>query len=301
MPFQSYEHLLQSTSNGNTFRFDYTFLMPFTPIQNRWYDTSAMLQKNTNQNLFSGTARTWTTCTGSAGNGTEVFGMPSGPSVSPATKHLVTVGANPNFTGATITLVDIQGYWNRINTNSTVSQALSGTPSLRYANGEGCRMYLVSTTAVGVGNPGLTVSYTNQAGVTGRSLDGTVFLANSGPLASHILHSNVSSNTIVVSPSGIAPFLPLQAGDWGVQNVSSVQLTGTAYTGSGLAALVIARPIITFYSVQSTIYQDKDYFTTIPSLPRIRDNACLVWLVNPYGAAPASTGMINGHIDYAWA
>lgn len=45
----------------------------------------------------------------------------------------------------TLMLVDLQGYWPGISNNTTSAQTLVGTPSLRYANGAGCRLYWVQT------------------------------------------------------------------------------------------------------------------------------------------------------------
>jgi hypothetical protein len=110
-------------------------------------------------------------------------------------------------------LVDMQGYWPEISLSTNTLQSLSGTPTLRYTNGEGCRMYMVTTTAPTTGTPSLTVSYTNQAGTSGRSLGRTTALTASA-IQQHILHSGNAANNI-------GPFLPLAAGDYGVQNVAS--------------------------------------------------------------------------------
>jgi hypothetical protein len=292
MAFQAFDHLVQKMTTGNNFRWDWGIFNPAALAISRWYDLSRGVRSGPN-NTYPGTALTWVDCNESTGNGTETFGLPHGGNVSTATKHVINAGALGTTATAVgdLLLVDMQGYWPGIALNSASSQSLSGTPTLRYTNGEGCRMYMVSTTAPTTSTPTVSVSYTNQAGTSGRSLGRTVALTASA-IQTHILHSGSAANNI-------GPFLPLAAGDYGVQNVASVQLSG-AMGGSGVAALVIARPLLTVPITVGSTMVDRDLISFVPGNPLIKDGACLAWLFYTR-AATAAGSSFYGYIDYAWA
>ena len=104
----------------------------------RWYDFSG-LGGFPVANAWAGTALAWTSCNESAGNGTQIFGMPHGGNVSTDTKHVLNVSALTGVaTGVpgVLMLVDLQGYWPGISNNLNTAQTLTGTPTLRYANGK---------------------------------------------------------------------------------------------------------------------------------------------------------------------
>jgi hypothetical protein len=295
MAFQSLDHLIQKMSGGNHFRYDFGFhtgTSGFTA--SRWYDLSRGHRSGAN-NTYPGTASAWVTCDESTGNGTGVFGILHGGNKTPATKHVINTGAfsGPATSGGTGTLllVDMQGYWPGVALNSASSQALSGTPTLRYTNGEGCRLYLATTTAPTTGTPSVSISYTNQTGTPGQSLGATVNLTASA-IQQHILHTGIAAGNY-------GPFLPLADGDYGVQNVASVQLSG-AMGGSGVAALVLARPILSIPLTVGSVMVDRDLLTGTPGLPLIKDGACLTWLYYSTAATAGST-TFTGYIDFAWA
>ena len=187
-------------------------------------------------NTFAGTALNWTSCNETLGNGTNIFGIQHSGNVSPDTKHIMNVSAiTAVATGvpAQLMLVDLQGYYPGINMNVATSQTLVGTPTLRYANGAGVRAYLVTNTTTGATAHNLSVSYTNQAGTSGRTLPVAVSCTASS-IAPHISHSGTAANNY-------GPFLPLDSGDTGIRSVQSVQLS--AASGAGTASLVLARPL----------------------------------------------------------
>ncbi len=292
MAFQSLDHLIQRMSGENHFRYDWAYqtgASAFTAA--RWYDISRGHRSGAN-NTYPGTALTWVTCDEATGNGTETFGMLHGGNKSPATKHVINAGG---FGGVAtgvgfLLLVDMQGYWPGISLSANTLQTLSGTPSLRYTNGEGCRLYTVTTTAPTTGTPNLSVSYTNQAGTPNRSLGSTVSLTASA-VQQHILHSGTAADNQ-------GPFLPLASGDYGVANVASVQLSA-AMGGSGVAALVLAKPILSIPLTTGAVMVDRDLLTATPGLPLIKEGACLTWLYYST-AATAAGATFMGYIDFAW-
>lgn len=291
MAFQSLDHMIQRVSGGNFYRWDWTAVTSAAFTASRWYDMSAMMRTQP-ANAWAGTALAWRTCDESTGNGTQIFGMPHGGNVITATKHVITatgLGSASTAIGA-LQLIDMQGYWPGISTNSASAQTLTGTPSLRYTNGAGCRLYWVQTVAAGATPHNIALSYTNTAGTPGQALGRTVSMTASA-IANHVSHSGTAAGNI-------GPFLPLADGDTGVQNVASV--TMSAASGAGTGALVLARPLLTIPLTSAFVLSERDCISMLPSLPQIRDGACLSWMFYAY-AATGATSNIHGHVDFGWA
>lgn len=292
MGFSSLDDLVNEiTTNGKFNRADWnkvTGASTFTA--GRWYDFSGFGGTPV-ANGFNGTALTWTSCNETTGNGTTIFGIPHGGNVSTDTKHLLNMSALTGVaTGvpAQLMLIDLQGYWPGITNNSFSVQTLSGTPTLRYTNGAGCRLFWVQTSASGATAQNITLSYSNTTPTSGRSLPVTVAMTASA-IAQHISHSGTASNNY-------GPFLPLASGDTGVSNVASVTFSA-ANTGTG--ALCLARPLITLPLATTSVSAERDLLNQLPSLPRIIDGACLVWLYFAGGATAASTNFY-GSLDFGW-
>lgn len=291
MAIQSIDQLVAAISAGKTTRYDFNKITGGSAYTaGRWYDFS-MLGGSPIANAWAGTALAWKTCDEATGNGTQIFGMRHGGNVSTDIKHLLNMNAwSTAATGVpgTLMLVDLQGYWPGISNNTSSAQTLTGTPSLRYANGAGCRLYWVQTSAAGATPQNIALSYTDQSANTGNTLPVTVAMTASG-IAGHISHSGVAANNY-------GPFLPLASGDSGVQNVASVTFSA-ANTGTG--ALCLARPIAQITLSVSGLMTEKDLLNQIPSLPRIYDGACLVWLWGA-GAATAASTTFAGGLETVW-
>jgi hypothetical protein len=133
------------------------------------------------------------------------------------------------------------------------------------------------------------MSYTNSASTAGRTLPVTVSCTASA-ITPHITHSGTAANNY-------GPFLPMASGDLGVQSVQSVQLS--AASGAGTAALVLYKPIFTIPLTTATVASERDFVNQIPSLPQIKDGACLTWLLFS-GAAVASSSNFYGSVEFGW-
>lgn len=257
----------------------------------RWYDMSS-LGGWPIANAYAGTALAWTSCNELTGNGTQIFGLPHGGNVSTDTKHAAlasAICAVATGVPSWIQWVDLQGYWPGISNNTISAQTLTGTPTLRYASGAGCRLYAVQTATAGATAQNIALSYTDQAGNTGNALPVTV-AATASAIAPHIFHSGTAANNY-------GPFLPLASGDSGVQNVASVTMSAA---NTGTFALCLARPIghpipITTLGVAG----EREYFSQAPSLPRIVDGACLIPLIFTGAAVAASTSFF-GTYEAQW-
>ena len=286
MAIQSIDQLVSAISTGQTTRYDWNKITGGSAYAaGRWYDGS-MLGALPIANAWAGTALNWVSCNESTGNGTQVFGIPHGGNVSPLVKHLLNMnawGTAATSVPGTLMLVDLQGYYPGISNNTTSAQTLVGTPTLRYTNGEGCRMYWVQTAAAGATAQNIALSYTDQAGNTGNALGATVAMTASG-IAGHISHAGTAANNY-------GPFLPMASGDTGVRSVQTVTFSA-ANTGTG--ALCIARPLAQITLSVAGLMTEKDLLNQIPSLPVIKDGACLVWLYGAGAATAASTTFAGG-------
>lgn len=293
MAITSQDALIAAFSAGQFNRYDWNKITGAAAYTaGRWYDLSSLGGVPV-ANSFPGTSLAWVTCTESAGNGTDKFGMYHGGDVSTSIKHLVNmfaVTAVATGVPAVLMLCDMQGYWPGINMNVNTAQNMTGTPTLRYSGGAGCRLFLVARATTGATAHNIACSYTNQAGTTGRTLPVTV-AATASAIVPHIVHSGTAA-------SNYGPFLPLASGDTGVQNVASVTLSAASGTAS-TAALVLTRPLATLPITTLGVAAERDLLNQLPSLPRVYDGACLHWLLFA-GAAVAASTNFYGAAETVW-
>lgn len=154
----------------------------------------------------------------------------------------------------------------------------------------------VAQTAPTLGGPNLTASsYTNSAGTTTRAFQGTPNMgAAADAYATRILHSGNATGRY-------GPFLPLQAADAGIQSIQSFTWSGgTAYTGSGVVALAIVKPIAELPLPVTGIMTERDLRSQLVSLPKIEDGACLQWLLFGTGATTTASPF-TAIAEYGWA
>lgn len=309
MGFANTNIFVNAISSGNVYRTDFQCrhdhanisTVSIATVVNMSSSNAMPMVRNTFPNPNGNLA--WTPCDASTGNGTDIFGLPHGPDVAPGTKHVLDVTAiqppsGPPITGGMLVLADLQGYWPNVSYTINTSQALTGnaTASLRYANGEGCRLYMVTTTTAGATAQNIRIHYTNEDGTPLRDTNFVAMRVSSpiGQVSSAVGIGTAGNNTI---------YMPLANGDIGVANVSNVQFS--AASTAGLGALCLARPILTIsLGTMGSWPTEREYFHQTPSLPQIKDGACLVWL---YVAAAGGTGSVFGQntnvygsVNFAW-
>lgn len=176
----------------------------------------------------------------------------------------------------------------------------SGTHTLtiqmpRYANGVGCEAMFVCQTQPTAGGPTLSASsYTNTAGTAGRAFPGTVTMnATADAYATRIIHSSNAANRY-------GPFLPKQGGDTGIRSIQSFTWSGgTAYTGSGVIALCICRPLLDIAIPVTGMWSERDLVNQLPSMPRVYDGANLQWMLMSTGATTTNSPFTFS-LDFAW-
>lgn len=182
------------------------------------------------------------------------------------------------------------------------TDAGTGTHTIQFAHnrydGAGCDAFFVSQTAPSTGGPTLSASaYDSPSSTYGtgtRAFQGTpVMNAAANAYVSRVLHSGNAAGNY-----GWA--LPRQGGDTGVARVNSFTWSGgTAYTGTGVVALCIARPLCDLHIPATGVWSERDLVNQLVSLPRVYDGACLAWLVFSTGATSTNSPFTSA-IDFGW-
>lgn len=169
------------------------------------------------------------------------------------------------------------------------------TIQMRAASGVGCRAAFVVGTQPTAGGPNLTASsYTNSAGTSGRAFTGSPTMsATADAYAGRIIHSGNAAGRY-------GPFLPLAGGDTGIASIQSFTFSaGTAYTGTGVLGLCIMKPLLDLPIPVTGMWSERDLVNQLPSLPKVEDGACLVWLLFGTGATTTASP-ITSAIDFGW-
>lgn len=177
----------------------------------------------------------------------------------------------------------------RAGTAIAFTDAGSGTNTLtarvaRY-NGAGVEAFFCVQTQPTAGGPNLTASsYTNQAGTAGRAFQGSPSMgATADAYASRVLHSGNAAGRY-------GPYLPKQGADTGILSVESFTWSGgTAYTGSGVVALCLAKVLARIQLPATGAYMERDLRHQLLALPKIEDGACLVPMLFSTGATTANS------------
>jgi hypothetical protein len=167
----------------------------------------------------------------------------------------------------------------------------------RYTDGAGVQAFFVNTnaTALGAGTPNLTLpSYTNAAGTASRVTPATPSppIGKTGATSSHILYSGATGT------GKMGPFLPLQAGDTGIQSVQQIQ-NSTSYV-SGEYSVIIAKPLLDIPMTTLGVAGEREFASQLPSFPRVYDGAALYWLLYSGAATPANSAFY-GRVDFGWS
>jgi len=151
-------------------------------------------------------------------------------------------------------LADISGLSGTV----TTAQNTTGLSVTRYTGTEsvGNQIWLEIYTIVGATGTTATVSYTNQAGTSGRTSKAVVFGGTGRREATRHIR------------------VPLADGDTGVRSVESVTLAATTGT-AGDFGVVIAREITMGTVSVAGVGSMTDLLTQLPSLPEIKTDACL--------------------------
>lgn len=165
------------------------------------------------------------------------------------------------------TLIDCDN----LDTQNTVNTV--GLP--RYAAGEGVRIVLVATSPL-VSTAPMTISYTNSAGVSSRSVTFNIIPAAAiGVCASGMGTTGGAGQA--------SPFVPLADGDTGVRSIDSITMGGS---GGGFVCACLVKPLATLPIYEVNVASEKTFGFQSQALPEIREGAYLNLLIQR-GAAVA--------------
>lgn len=300
MGFTSQDDLLnQITVNGKTGRIDYQKTTAVAGVAGTWTDLGTATG-STPVDAYAGTSLTFVP-TDDTYSGGAVY---HGGDVSTATKHFLNASAYA-FAAAgapwvlmcvdqigyvPITGADVTGTTGRTITMTPISNTAAKVD--RYANGVGLRAYFSTEVAPTAGGPNLTVfTYTNSGGTTGKTAPATVGFAAT-PVTGMVPHSGNAATRY-------GPFLPLAVGDVGIKDLEGFTLTGgTAYTGSGQLVLHLVRPLWQIPIPASGVLTERDFVNQLPSMPQIKDGACLRFLLFQTGATTTTSPVL---VSADWA
>jgi hypothetical protein len=160
--------------------------------------------------------------------------------------------------------------------------------------GGGVRMYYVldGTLTNGTGATTTAIQYTNQDGTQNRWNGATINQLVSD-VQSHLPHSGTGAGKF-------GPFIPLQANDYGIRSIDRVQFSGAGNQADGAMTFVLCKPIASIPLTTLYVTAERDLLNMLPSLPRVRDGACLMFIW--YSGAAAAAGVsVAGYLDFGWS
>ncbi len=221
-------------------------------------------------------------------------------------KRITVMSAAASATGTTnqnqrLLLADYLLYYPFVDTDAVGEQQdMVQSASLpRYATGAGVQIMAVAQSASStVGT--FTVSYTNQAGVPGRTSSPayTKVVSGGGTL--------VSSTTNAVD--GSQPFIQLQAGDSGVRSIESVTFSAA---GGGLLCLALVKPLYHFYSTQECrrtttgnleSYGAASQFETVLHGPPVEiKQGAVLGIIGLGNAGSLASSVLTGILETTWS
>ena len=307
MAISSIDQIIQANCLGHTFKWIWNKAAPVALTKGYMYNTATWMGSPTAM-IYGGGKYTGGGSPSPVGTALVadvspyVQGyIPHGGNVSPATKYLV--GGKIHTPAATsfpswFYIVDLLVYYPGIIANAT-SQQLGTVTLPRYSSGAGVQMFLEANTTQGSTASAINSTgfiYTNSAGVTGSGsantpgmIPGTVQVGTIASGPSVIVNAGVTANNY-------GPFIPLAAGDLGVQSVQFVQFTAGQ---TGQCSLVLCKPLAHIMLHNGYMASPKDFVFNIPTMPIIYDGACLAVLIGPGAATPAG-GNYEMSLNFVW-
>jgi len=254
-----------------------------------WFDLS-MSPGNPAPNYYIGAVGAFTALKQSTDGGIRHGGNVNALGYRKTLRKLMVMSPTAAATPLRMLLCDYIGFYGFIDESVLDEQFLDNTLSpSRYADGAGV-MLMPVTVAGHTGGQPFTVNYTNQDGVAGRVTRSAVM--STQIVNGTILHSQQSGASYVNN----GPFLSLQIGDTGVRSVQSVTIGGVGDVG--LFALVMVKVIASISLRGIDAPTEIDYLTDMASLPEIKDDAYLNFIVLPNGSL--SGAPIHGLIETTW-
>ena len=224
--------------------------------------TIRILRPNASWQSFQPTPATPTTSVALDKNSAQSMG----PIPAISTGRLTMLGARistSTYGAAAMMVVDLLNVSGGLNATLTTAQTtnLPTAALTRHTTGEGVMAGIVIYTIIGTTATTVTISYTNSAGVSGRTSTATTF---GGGFYREV---------------GVLLPIPLQAGDTGIRSIESVTVTATTGT-AGNFGVCMFKPLAMISLESATGAMPLDSVSTgciINSLCEIHPDACLTF------------------------
>lgn len=291
------DFLTETTTNGKKQVLDFsrTLVSGATSAAGRWHE--AMSGAGTGGPFtLTGTVGAGVVC-----NRSTAGALPLNADVTPDTRHLLqanVISSSATIAPAYVLLTDIIHMYRScvvVTTPSTLSAhpTWTGTGDTRMTNAVGVQASFLLTTASSAAGQ-ITATYVNSAGTGGRTTaapNGSVF----GPVAATPAGCFLNQTNVTATTGGL--FMPMMAGDVGVQQVTSYAINASA-TG-GTMCIILHRPIAWIPLAVANSASVMDFYTGVGTLPRIYDDSCLA-IISRIGGAFTVGGVIEGQLTYGW-
>lgn len=212
-------------------------------------------------------------------------GFYHGGDVAPYTKYLRSVMVTQPVAAVVapwhLLLCDYLLYYPSVDETVLGEANLTNSVTLpRYEDGLGVFPMAINVAPSG-GLLRFTIKYTNSDGVSGR-VSSTMAGTSSTTLG------DIKTSGTTAQATG--PFITLQDGDKGVRSIESVTITTDDV---GLFSLVLVRPLAVLNIFETTAVVEKDFYADMPSMPIIKDDAYLNFLLVGQGSFSTANFQAN--------
>jgi len=290
MAFTGVDSIITSRTSGKTrlIPWNRTVVTGATSVAGRWHE---MLSGNGTGGAMTltGTAGTGVVCNSSTAGRISI-----GPDVSSDLQHLISslaITGGATLAPAVIMLTDIIHMYRSCaltGAPSTLSThpTWTGTGDTRMTNANGVQCSLVVTTAGTAGSGALTPTYLDQSGASQASPRSMQAPSATTPIG--CLYGDTGTALTVGGP-----FMPLAAGDYGVQQITSYTINTGLTTGVG--TFILHRPIAEIPLAAVNVPNMLEWILG----DRIYDDACLGMFIQIGGAATVGQ-TVSGNIRTVW-
>lgn len=272
--------------NGrNWTSFFYKSVTP-TTVVGRFYDMSVGVGIPV-VNAYAGAQ---TTATQFVGSGNQ--GIYTGPALSAGQQkyvHRFSIGSTGALAPATFYLCDYLMFYPFIDMDNTDPQTMTNTVTIpRYTDGKGVRAFLVVTTPMNASGF-VTINYTNNAGISGRTTQtGVFFSATTGTIVN-------TAQRDIQTQGAASPWIPLQGADDGIRSVESVTCSTSM---GGYCAIVLVKPLLMQLVRETNTQSEKEVFRELGYPIEVKTGAYLNML--HYSGLAVTAPVLRGYVEYAW-
>jgi hypothetical protein len=217
--------------------------------------------------------------------------LPAGLSTN-TTYYWHRTGAGTGNLATSLANIDAASYQATSDTGSGTHTATIYYGDRAPSHGAGVQAFITPSVAQNTGVPNTRLTYTSAAGATGHLTPGVLPISNASAPIGQIEYSGTGAGKY-------GPFVPLAGADTGIRYVEQFNYNVTHGAG-GPTNVVLCRPLLTLPMTTVGVAAERDLVNQLPSMPRIYDGACLVWLMYAGAATPVSSGFY-GHLDLGWA